>query len=176
MDTCVASLFVNAIRNDDDILQIEVDVRVAVEKVEQQHVIVQNALMKESLLELIHDIHVRSMENKLCHCVHRALSHDGKRECIAIILGVTEATKAYACLRVNVRDPVAVQERFNDFIAALHAGDVESVSSRLHMTTHSKNNVVCIVGIGAVLQEIIDNRVIVLVSGMSECIASFLRT
>lgn len=135
VDTRVASLVVNAIRDDHDILQIQVDVRVTVEKVEEQHIIVQNALVKESLLQLVCGIHIRSVKNQLRHCIHRALSHDGERESIAIVLCLRRAKGRNACLCVHIRDLVTAQKGFHHFVAALHTSDVEGVSSRLCVIT-----------------------------------------
>lgn len=176
MDTRVASLVVNAIRDDHGVLQIQVDVRVAVEKVEEQHIIVQNALVKESLLQLVCNTHIRSVKNQLRHCIHRALSHDGERESIAIVLCLRRTEGSNVCLGVHIRDLVTVQEGFHHFITALHTSDVEGVSSSLCVIKCLQNNVIRVVGISAVLQEILDNRMIVLVGRVTECIASLLRT
>ena len=92
-----------------NILQIQIDVGIAVKEVKEKDVVVQNALMEKVVLQLVNHIQARAMQNELSHCIHTALPANSQRKHIALILRFISSEYSNICLRVDVHNLLAIQ-------------------------------------------------------------------
>ena len=135
-----------------NILQIQIDVGIAVKEVKEKDVVVQNALMEKVVLQLVNHIQARAMQNELSHCIQIALPANSQRKHIALILCFIHSEYSNIRHCVNIHNLLAIQQRFHNLIASLTTGNMKRISASLFITIWEENDVVLVIWIRIVLQ------------------------